>query len=103
MPASGPRLESSRCPEGFGLPWSEDGLRTPVIATEVRPSQVAGDAAVFVDPLDVGDIRWGLEHVLGRSNIRAQMRMRGLNRAREYTWDRVADRVRKVLTNAEAG
>jgi glycosyltransferase involved in cell wall biosynthesis len=91
--------------EGFGLPLVEAmASGTAVIAARTSAiPEVAGDAAVLVDPLDVRDIRRGIETVLGDGNIRAQLRVRGLQRAREYTWERVASRVSQVLAAAGAG
>jgi glycosyltransferase involved in cell wall biosynthesis len=91
--------------EGFGLPLVEAmASGTAVIAARTSAiPEVAGDAAVLVDPFDVRDIRRGIETVLGDENIRAQLCIRGLKRAREYTWERVASRVSQVLLAAGAG
>jgi glycosyltransferase involved in cell wall biosynthesis len=55
--------------------------------------EVAGGAAVLVDPLDVEAIAAGIEEVTAR---RDELRPLGLERARDYTWAAVADRVEAV-------
>ena len=52
--------------------------------------EVAGGAAVLVDPLDVASIAAGIEEAAGR---REELRALGLERARTYSWTSVADAV----------
>ena len=49
--------------------------------------EITGDAAVLVDPLDVGAIAKGIDEADRR---RAELVPRGLERAKLYTWDRAA-------------
>ena len=55
--------------------------------------EVAGGAAVLVDPLDVGAIAAGIEEAASR---REELRGLGLERAAAYSWKRVADAVERV-------
>ncbi len=78
--------------EGFGLPILE-AMRcgTPVITSTVSSlPEVAGDAALLVDPREVEAIAHALTRVAGDSGLRAELTRRGLARAGEFTWTRTA-------------
>jgi glycosyltransferase involved in cell wall biosynthesis len=72
--------------EGFGLPPLEAmACGTPVVTSNVSSlPEVAGDAAVLVDPYDVASIVEGLRRVLTDPALAADMRRRGLARARAF-------------------
>ena len=79
--------------EGFGLPVVEAmACGTPVL-TSNRSSlaEVAGDAAVCVDPFDARAIRRGLESLLRDPSRRDRYRRAGLERAATFSWRRAAE------------
>ena len=81
--------------EGFGLPVVEAmACGTPVL-TSNRSSlaEVAGDAALCVDPLDVAAIRRGLDVLLREPSRRERYRQAGLERAATFSWRRAAEEV----------
>lgn len=88
--------------EGFGLPALEAmACGAPVIASRAGSlPEVVGEAGVLVDPLDVAAFRREIELALANPERRAIMRAKGIERAREFTWDKVASRVRAVLDAA---
>ncbi len=78
--------------EGFGLPPLEAmACGTPVV-TSNRSSlpEVAGDAAILVDPDDVGDIAVELKRIIEDEELRNGLIKKGLTRAKKFTWDRCA-------------
>ena len=81
--------------EGFGIPVLEAmASGAPVVTSGGGATEeVAGGAAVLVDPLDVEAIAAGIEEAVAR---RDELRDRGLERARAYTWEGVADSVEHV-------
>jgi glycosyltransferase involved in cell wall biosynthesis len=76
--------------EGFGLPPLEAmASGTPVVTSNVSSlPEVVGDAAVLVDPHDVDSIVAGLRSVLTDPVRAEEMRRKGLERAREFSWER---------------
>jgi glycosyltransferase involved in cell wall biosynthesis len=78
--------------EGFGLPVLEAmACGTPVVTSrDTAMEEVAGEAAVLVDPLDVAAIAEGIRAAIER---RDELVPLGLERARSFTWERSADAV----------
>ena len=76
--------------EGFGLPVLEAmSSGVPVVTSRgTAMEEVAGGAAVLVDPLDVEAIAEGIRSAEAE---REELVVRGLARAREFTWERAAD------------
>jgi alpha-1,3-rhamnosyl/mannosyltransferase len=78
--------------EGFGLPVLEAmAAGAPVITSRVSSlPEVAGDAALLVDPLDVADITGALSRVLADGALATELRRRAPERARAFSWSRTA-------------
>ncbi len=78
--------------EGFGLPVLEAmAAGAPVITSTVSSlPEVAGDAALLVDPEDPGAIAGALERVLTDPVEAARLRLAGPARASEFSWQRTA-------------
>lgn len=86
--------------EGFGLPILEAmACRTPVLTANVSSLiEVAGETAVLVDPLSVGQIRDGLESLLTDETLRTQLIEGGFTQAAAFTWERAAQQLRDLYT-----
>ena len=90
--------------EGFGLPPLEAmASGTPVVVSNVSSlPEVVGDAAVLVNPYDASAIADGIRQVLGDPARRAELVTRGLTRARMFSWQESASRVRQIYQEVVA-
>ncbi|HZD95532.1 MAG TPA: glycosyltransferase family 1 protein [Candidatus Sulfotelmatobacter sp.] len=78
--------------EGFGFPVLEAmAAGTPVVASNTSSlPEIAGDAAILVLPSDISGFADAIGQVLGNAGLAAELRGRGLERARQFTWQRTA-------------
>jgi glycosyltransferase involved in cell wall biosynthesis len=88
--------------EGFGLPLLEAmACGTPVITSNISSlPEVVDGAGILVDPSSVEDMAEAMWQVLSDSSLRAEMRRKGLARAREFSWRKTAQRTVEVYEQA---
>jgi glycosyltransferase involved in cell wall biosynthesis len=81
--------------EGFGLPVLEAlQAGAPVVTSNVSSlPEVAGDAARYVDPRSVDQIRAALIELLGSEEAREALRARAQAQAAQFSWDRTAEQI----------
>jgi glycosyltransferase involved in cell wall biosynthesis len=84
--------------EGFGLPPLEAmASGTPVVTSNVSSlPEVAGDAALLVDPYVPEAIGDAIYRVLTDEALRCGLRQRGIARARQFSWGASVSRVREI-------
>jgi len=89
--------------EGFGLPILEAmACGTPVVTSRASSMpEVAGDAALLVDPLDTDALAEALASALDDELLRSSLIEKGLERATVFTWEAAAhklvDRFQRLL------
>lgn len=79
--------------EGFGLPVLEAfASKTPVIASNTTSlPEVAGDAALLIDPLDEEAIADAMRCVVEDERLANGLKERGYKRATQFTWSKTAE------------
>lgn len=89
--------------EGFGTPPLEAmACGTPVVASMIPAvSEVVGEAALRFDPRNAQQLATILSRLLKDATLRAALTQRGVERARAFTWDRVALQTLAAYTSIE--
>jgi len=84
--------------EGFGLPVLEAmACGTPVACSDIPAlREVAGDAALFFDPLDEENIAEVVRRLWKEKGLREEMKARGMERAGRFSWDKTAEATLQV-------
>jgi glycosyltransferase involved in cell wall biosynthesis len=84
--------------EGFGLPPLEAmACGTPVVTSNVSSlPEVAGGAALLVDPYDTEAIANGITRAVSDEPLRAELIARGLARARDFSWEQSVAAVHRI-------
>lgn len=84
--------------EGFGLPILEAmACGCPVVTANVSSMpEVAGDAAILVDPNSVKDISEGMEKCISNKELRKKLVEKGFQRAQMFNWKKTAEKTLKI-------
>jgi glycosyltransferase involved in cell wall biosynthesis len=88
--------------EGFGLPVLEAmACGTPVVCSDVSSlPEVAGDAALYVDPQDAGGMAQALHQIVVDADLRRTLVGRGFQQVQRFSWRRCAQETWQVLEDA---
>ncbi len=81
--------------EGFGIPILEAmSSGTPVITSNVSSMpEVAGDAAILVDPHDPESIAQGMHEVITNKEFAQELIAKGFDRTKDFSWKKTADHI----------
>jgi glycosyltransferase involved in cell wall biosynthesis len=88
--------------EGFGIPPLEAmACMCPVVASNVSSiPEVVGDAALQVDPDDIDSIADAIDNVCQQESLRDELRTRGAQRVRQFSWKKCAQETMRVYDKA---
>jgi glycosyltransferase involved in cell wall biosynthesis len=91
------------CPslrESFGLPILEAmACGTPVLTSSTSSMpEVSGDAALLVDPTSAEDMAAQINHLITKSELRAELSKKGIDRASLFSWQATAEKLLDVYT-----
>jgi glycosyltransferase involved in cell wall biosynthesis len=86
--------------EGFGFPILEAfGYAVPVVTSRTSScGEIARDGALLVDPDNYKEIGEGIFRIINSESLRQEMIAKGLNRAKEFTWEKTAREFLKLFT-----
>jgi glycosyltransferase involved in cell wall biosynthesis len=89
--------------EGFGLPIAEAfASGTPVITSNVTSMpEIAGDAALLVNPNAIDEIISAINQLYESPQLRTTLIERGRDRAKSFSWDAVAEKVRAAVHSVD--
>lgn len=84
--------------ESFGMPLLEAmACGCPVITSRVfSMPEIAGDAAVLVNPYNVCEITTAMQRVLTNAEMRETLKKKGLKRVKQFSWRKCAEEHMKV-------
>lgn len=84
--------------EGFGLPVLEAmSCGCPVVTSKTGSlPEVAGEAALYVDPQDIDDLASGIGEIFFNSQVREKFRQKGLLQAKKFSWKKTTYQTVKV-------
>lgn len=85
--------------EGFGFPVLEAmACGTPVITSNISSlPEVAGDAAILINPHNIGEITEAMQAIINDSEMRKQLSQKGIERANLFSWEKTALATAEVL------
>ena len=87
--------------ESFGIPILEGmACGTPVLTSYAASMpEVSGEAALLVNPESVDEISTGIKRLINDSDLRSDLREKGLERAKNFSWRNTAVEVLKLYTD----
>lgn len=90
--------------EGFGFPALEaQACETPLLCARTSSlPEVAGEGALYIDPLDVQALAAGLERLLEDSDLRRTLIAAGSANVQRFSWQRTAQETLRLLEMAAA-
>jgi glycosyltransferase involved in cell wall biosynthesis len=88
--------------EGFGIPIMEAYYAgTPVITSNITSMpEVAGDAALLVDPFSIASISHAMQQISTDENLRKSLIEKGNERKKFFTWQKSSDRLWESIEKA---
>ena len=87
--------------EGFGFPPLEamaSGVPTITSNASSLP-EIVGDAGIMIDPYKIDELAAAMEFVLSDAALRRELVRKGLERTKQFSWEKTARETLRVLTN----